>query len=171
MSDVFKTEVYLDFNVAKIGEDIDEGVLQGLKEAAEMGVKDAERRFRSKTQGTGTGQTEKGFFDFKSFYHNGGWVFGTFGTKTGDWENSVGGRAHFFEYGRSAPGLGRGSTGKAMPVRWRAQKPRPFIRPAKNALKRKLGGITTKEIRSVARKMNRSTSIDRQVMSAINRIA
>ena len=170
MSDAITTDVFLLFDVKKIADDMDDGVLKGSQEAAEEGVKHAERLFKGKERGTGTGETSAGFFDFKSFYRDGGWVFGTFNKRRGKWEDSVGGRAHFFEYGRSAPGKGRGKTGKPQPVRQRAQRPRPFMRPARNRIKRRLGGITSQELRKVARKLNRSKQLDSEVQRVVNKL-
>jgi len=170
MSDSVKTEVFLDFNVPAISQGFDEGMLTALEEAAKIGVEQSKRIFQRKTKHTGTGEMEETFFEFKSFYKNGGWVFGV-GNKEGEWEDSPSGRAVFFEYGRSAPGFGRKSTGKPLPVKWRAQPPRPFIRPARNAVKRALGGITGRELSAIARRMNRNSDFSRSVMSAVNKIA
>ena len=171
MSDSVTTEVYLDFNDTLARKLYEDGTLMGCKDAAEKLVADAERRFKSKTLRTGTGVMEGGFFDFKSKFEDGGWVGGVF-DKPGEWTESVGGRAHFFEYGRSRPGFGKGHGGP-QPVWLRklwGQPPRPFIRPAKNKIRRELGGIFSKELYQVARKMNRSSSVNSMVMSAVNRI-
>ncbi len=177
MSDAVKTEVYLDFDVEKISEDMDEGSLLAMEKAAKALVADAKRRFMGKTKHGGTGEMAKGFFDFESFYKDGSWVGGVFGGNPGagekNWEGSVGGRSHFFEYGRSQPGHGK-KHGGPQPVWIRkllGQPPRMFMRPAKNAIKRKLGGITEKELKAVARKLNRNKKLDKQVMSMVNRIA
>jgi len=170
MPDSVTTEVFLDFNVPAISQGYDDGLLKALAEAAQMGLDKSKSIFQRKTQNTGTGHMEETFFEFKSFFKDGGWVFGV-GDKSGNWEDSTAGRAHFFEYGRSAPGMGRKSTGKAAPIKWRAQPPRPFIRPARNAVKRALGGITSKELRSIAIRMNRNSDFNRAVMSAVNKIA
>ena len=82
-----------------------------------------------------------------------GYIVGVFGPVLGKkdkWEDSVGGRAHFFEYGRSTKGEGRGAkkvlkvyktkkgkirskyiNSKAQAIEARPQPPRPFLRPAK----------------------------------------
>lgn len=183
MRDPVKTEVYLDFDVPEIIEDMDDGVLEGCRKATIKMVSDAERRFRSKTQGLGTGEMASKFGDFKSHYakESPGWVGGIFGSavpkdnqKTkSPWGNSVGGRAHFFEYGRSQPGFGK-AHGGPQPIwirRILGQPPRMFLRPAMNKVKRELGGITKKEIKTVARKLNKSVSLSRSVMRTANRIA
>ena len=169
MSESVETELYLLMDIDGITAEMDEGLLAACQEAAELLVSDAEKRFKSKTAGSGTGEMEAGFFDFKSKFENGGWVAGVFGTP-GEWEESIAGRAHFFEYGRSAPGSGKKSAGKPQPIRQRAQRPRPFLRPARNKVKREFGGITGRELRTVARKLNRSKSLDRQVMRVANRV-
>lgn len=163
------TEVYLAMDVEKIASEYEDGVFDALQKAAERMVEDAKRRFMAKTKRTGSGEMERGFFDFKSFYADGGWVGGVFGKRT-DWKKSVGGRAHFFEYGRSAPRKGKDSTGKPQPVRQRPQRPRPFLRPARNKIKRELGGITSQELTRIAKKLNRSKVADSIVQSALNKI-
>lgn len=168
MPDGFKTEVFLDFDVKKIGGEHEKAVLVALEEAAIQLVDIAETTYMQKSQNTGKGKMIEGFFDFKSFYSDGGWVGGVFG-RDGDWTETIGGRAHFFEYGRSAPGKGR-DFGGPEPSRKRAQPPRPFIRPAKNKIKRRLGGITSKELKRIAKKLNRSKKLDNAIMKIANKI-
>ena len=170
MPDPFEATAYLDFDADKIAEIVKEqGVQVGLEIAAKQLVDDAESRFMSHYQATGSGEMVEGFFDFKSFFEDGGWIAGVF-DKPGPWKDTVAGRAHFFEYGRSAPGQGKESKGNPQKVGERAQPPRPFMRPAKNAIKRKLGGILGKEVSTIARKLNRSKSLNSQVMREINKI-
>lgn len=173
MSKPVDVEVYLDLNVNLIGEEIDGGVLIASKNAAEELIQIAERRWLGLWQHLGTGEMAESFFDFKSRYEDGGWLAAVAHSADTKWEDTVGGRAHFFEYGRSAPGKGRASSGTGKPqlVRERQQPSRPYMRPARNKIKRKLGGITAKEIRQVARKMNRSPQLASQVMRAANRVA
>jgi len=189
-----KTEVYLDFNETLMGQLMKDGTLDGCRIAAEELVEDAEKRFVSKAHPYETGLMRAGFFDFKTKFNRTAWIAGVFGKAPSfgrrpptpgrrkgpeaEWEDSIGGRAHFFEYGRSIAGFGRASNGKAMTVsarrKWAgngAQPPRPFIRPAKNKIKRKLGGITSKELQRVARRLNRSPSLNSRIMSQVNRIA
>lgn len=164
------TEAYLDLPVAAIAEAFDEGQLLAEEEAAKEIVSRAQANFMRKHQGTGTGETAAGFFDFKSFYENGGWVAGVFDHDGPEWTETVGGRTAFFEYGRSAPGKGRKSTGKAQKSKERAQPPRPFMRPARNYVMKKYGGITSQQLRRVAARMNRHSAVNKSVMSAVNKI-
>ena len=170
-----ETEIYLLFDIKGITEEMDEGVLLAVQTAAEAMVADAERRFLSKVGKTkypsqSTGELGTTFKDWKSKYENGGWLGGIIGTKTTPWEKSLGARAHFFEYGRSAPGKGK-KHGGPQSVRQRPQQPRMFLRPARNKIKRELNGITGKEIARVARILNRNPQLNRRVMSLANRIA
>ena len=181
-----ETEIYLLFDIKGITEEMDEGVLLAVQIAAEKMVADAERRFLSKVGATtkypsrSTGRLGSIFKDWKSRYENGGWLGGIYGTnapigktpgsKNKDWEYTIGARAMYFEYGRSAPGRGK-SKGGPQSVRQRPQKPRMFLRPARNKIKRELNGITGKEIMTVARRLNRNPQLNRRVMSIANRIA
>lgn len=154
------TDVYLDLDIRKIAAEMDGGVDIALEMAAQRLVDLAESNYMRLAQGTGSGEMLTDFFDFKSKYKDGGWVAGVFGDKSGEWTESVGGRAHFFEYGRSAPGHGKGKGGP-QPVSQRAQPPRPFIRPARNRVKREIGGITGREISRVAARLNRHPELKR----------
>jgi len=171
-----ETEIFLLFDVKGITEEMDEGVLLAVQTAAEAMVADAERRYQSKVGATtkypsqSTGELGTTFKDWKSKFENGGWLGGIIGTRTTPWEKSLGARAHFFEYGRSAPGRGK-RHGGPQSVRDRPQQPRMFLRPARNKIKRELNGITGKEIARVARILNRNPQINRRIMSMANRIA
>jgi hypothetical protein len=154
------TDIYLDLDTKKIALEMGDGVDVALEIAAQRIVDLTETKFMNLTQGSGSGEMLREFFDFKSFYKDGGWVAGVFGSKSGPWTETVGGRAHFFEYGRSAPGKGKGKGGP-QPISQRPQPPRPFIRPARNQVKRELGGITGKEIARVAARLNRHPELNR----------
>ena len=170
MRDAIEATAYLDFDTEAILKAVKiDGVEVALEIAAKQLVDDAESRFMQLHQETGSGEMMQGFFDFKSFFADGGWIAGVF-DKPGPWAESVGGRAHFFEYGRSAPGRGRESSGKADARSKRAQPPRPFMRPARNKMKRKIGGLIGKEVTIIARKLNRSKQADKFVQREINRI-
>lgn len=159
---------YLKMDIEKIAKDYEEGLLESEAVVAKELAVRAEANFKRKTKHTGSGETEQGFFDFKSFYKNGGWVAGVFDEKKSNWEDSVGGRAHFFEYGRSPAGQARSPvwTRRAF-----GQPPRPFIRPAMNTMSRKYGGITRKKLQRLARKLNRRNVSIRSVVNTANRIA
>lgn len=156
------SDIYLDLDIRKIAEEMDDGVNIALEIAAQRLTDIAEHKFMTLTDDSGTGETLKDFFSFKSFWKDGGWVSGVFGTKTSPWEESVAGRSHFFEYGRSAPGKGKGHGGPQS-VSQRAQRPRPFIRPARNQVKRELGGITGKELSRVAKRLNRHPELSKGI--------
>ena len=94
----------------------------------------------------------------KSKRRNGGWLFGTFASGGGKWEETVGGRAFFFEYGRNPPGLGRASVGRANYVKITgrgAQPARPFMRPAKNMVKPLFRSSMEKEFTDTCRRLNK----------------
>lgn len=165
------TDAYLDFPVATIADAFEGGLLSAEEQAAIEIVNRARSNFDRKTQDLGTGEMAGGFFDFKSFFEKGGWVAGVFDHDGPAWTETVGGRSHFFEYGRSAPGKGRKSGQKAQSKSERAQPARPFMRPAANYVKRKYGGITTKELARVAARMNRHSSVNSAVGSALKKIA
>ena len=63
------------------------------------------------------------------------------GNVTNTWPYTLGGRAHFFEYGRSAPGKGKGKGRKPQSIEERPQPPRPFMRPAKKKGEREMPKI------------------------------
>jgi len=74
----------------------------------------------------------------KSKFKGGGYLVGVMGPIVGKWEDSIEGKATFFEYGRSARGKATQPTGQ------RPQQPRPFIRPAKTKNERKANPIYRK---------------------------
>jgi hypothetical protein len=190
-----ETEIYVLMDVQGITAEMDEGVLLAVKKAAEILLKDAKTKYlatvgqdlkRNKRTGKvqysqSTGLLGRKMFAWKAKYGKIGWLAGipykagpvkprTTNSGNTDWEYSLGGRAHFREYGRSAPGRGK-LHGGPDPVGKRAQKKKPFMRPARNRMKRALGGITGMELRRAARKMNRDPQLNRQVMSVVNRVS
>ena len=119
-----------------------EDVLETIAKKAEDQLRPAaliienaiKRKFRERTFGTGTGDLYRAIKTKKSKYHGGGWIVGVFDKPTARWEDSLGARAIFFEFGRAAPGQARSKV--------KAQPPRPFIRTglrsAKSAIRRRL---------------------------------
>lgn len=152
-----QTVVKIDFNIRRIAQEYEDGIVIAERAAAKAGEMKARSGFLSKHKGTGTGQMAKSFASWQSRYKNGGWLFGVRGADIKPWTSSVGGRAHFFEYGRSAPGKGKTKVNrwKGQAVRQRPQPPRPFMRPARNWIRSILGGLTSRELRRVASKVNR----------------
>ena len=111
-----------------------------LYPAAKIIEKHIKRKFKQRTYGTGTGELERAIAVKKSQFRTsvireggGGYVIGVFGAPTGKWEDSLGARAIYFEFGRAAPGDARGT---------KVQPPRPFmrtgLRAAKGEIRRKL---------------------------------
>ena len=152
-----KVTTKLNFDIRRIAQEYEGGVVIAERTAAKAGEMKAKAGFLRKHKGTGTGQMAKSFSSWKSRYKNGGWLFGVKGSSAGPWPETVGGRAVFFEYGRSAPGRGKTKSNrwKSQAVRQRPQPPRPFMRPARNWIRAVLGGMTSNELRRVARKVNR----------------
>lgn len=66
----------------------------------------------------------------------GGWLAGVFGPSGAKWEDTIGGKAWFVEYGHAAPSKGKGSVGRKNTVKVAA--PRPFMRTALRRNKRKI---------------------------------
>lgn len=112
--------------------------------AAEIIHKHIKRKFQQRTYGTGSGELFRSIKEQKSKYKNGGYIIGVFGRRTAQWEDSVGARAIFFEFGRAAPGYGSRDTAAGRRARQanKVQPPRPFIRTglqsAKHEIRRKL---------------------------------
>ncbi len=82
-----------------------------------------------------------------SKYSDDAYVVGVFdNSQGGRWEDTLGARAVFVEYGHAGPGKG-----KTKANRWKAgpkvTEPQPFIRKARNAGKRKIPRIFAEEIR------------------------
>ena len=104
-----------------------------LYPAAKIIEKHIKRKFEQRTYGTGSGELERSIGVKRSRFPGGGYIIGVFGTPTGRWEDSLGARAIYFEFGRAAPGDARGR---------KVQPPRPFmrtgLRSAKGEIWRKL---------------------------------
>jgi len=173
----FKAKTYLDFPVNKIAQEYDHELDLAIHAAAKLGQTTARSEFRRKYQRLEpyrhTEHVRSLFRVMKSKYpdrKNPNWLFGVFGSAAREWEETIGGRSLFFEYGRSAPGRGRlslhedASTSRRLykmtggndagSVRG-SQPPRPFMRIAKSKLLRKYPGITAKQLARLARKLNR----------------
>jgi len=111
--------------------------------AAKIVEKHVKRKFKERTYGTGTGELYSAIKTRKSKYD--GWIVGVFGRPMAKWEDSLGARAIFFEYGRAGPGHKSRSTaaGKRARQAAKVQPPRPFFRPglysARREIQRKLG--------------------------------
>ena len=92
-----------------------------LYPAAQIVEKHVKRKLRERMQKP-PGDMYNAIKVRKSRYHGGGYIIGVFDEPTAKWEDSLGARAIFFEFGRAAPGQARS--------RDKAQPPRPFFRPA-----------------------------------------
>lgn len=81
-----------------------------------------------------------------SKYADGSYVVGVFDrSASGDWDETLGARAVFVEFGHAGPGKGKNKASH-----WKAgakvTKPQPFTRKARNAGKRKIPKIFAEEI-------------------------
>ena len=121
-----------------------------LYEAAKIVERHVKRKFKERTYGTGTGELFASMATRKSKYD--GWIVGVFGQPTAKWEDSLGARAIFFEFGRAGKGHKSRDTAAGRKARQanKVQPPRPFFRPglksAGREIKRKLG-LTSRRVR------------------------
>jgi hypothetical protein len=118
----------------QVAEQTADTVEKQLLPAARIIEKHIKRKFKQRTFGTGTGELFASIDTKKSRFKHGGYIIGVFGQPTARWEDSLGARAIFFEFGRAAPGHARSKV--------KAQPPRPFmrtgLRAAKSEIRRKL---------------------------------
>lgn len=169
----FKTHSFIrGFEVAEIERRLkEEGLDSAIEATAKTMARVARNNFRAQTKGTGSGELVKTIKARKSKFKKskagggGGWIYGVLGNEnppggSSSWKESAGGRAHFFEYGRSAPGKGRGHGGPQS-IRQRAQRPRPFMRPTLAQGEKKLGALSSKTFNRVIKKINKVSSSDR----------
>lgn len=110
---------------------------EAVEAAAKKAAIEGERVARSHLVMQGlirTGQLAGGLKVEKSKFPKGGWLFGVFDKATAKWDDSLGARAWYNEYGHAGPGTHTGkkrtkatrrkaAAGKVVP-------PRPFMRPA-----------------------------------------
>ena len=149
----YKLQGYL---VRQIEEMFEEDAIEPANRlTAKIGARMARGNFRAQTKNTGTGETLRVIKAEKGKYDDTTWIYGVLGDPGAKWTETTGARAHFFEYGRSAPGFGKDSSGKAMPVSMRPQPPRPFMRPTVSTLQRRLKGNTSKQVKRLVRKINK----------------
>jgi hypothetical protein len=125
-------------------------------------AKVARSNFRHLSKGTGTGNLLRDIKAKKSSYKDGGWIYGVLGSYKPSpgsklWLASTGGRAHFFEYGRSAAGKGK-RHGGPQAIRKRPQPPRPFMRMTLVRGQKQLGSISTQELKKVLKKLRTGKS-------------
>lgn len=143
------------FKVEKIKELYDqEAIGPAVKMTAREMAKLARLNFRRMSKHTGTGELLRDIRARRSNFSEIDWLYGAFGKSSGKWEETTGGRAHFSEYGRSAPGKGKGKGGP-QPVGQRPQQPRPFMRQTINRGKKELYGLSGKEVAKVTKKIRR----------------
>jgi len=111
-----------------------------LEDAAKKGVEYAKSKCPVKT-----GDMKNAIGHEKSKYPGGGYIFGVFSSGSGGrWEDSLGARAVFVEYGHAAPGGGRGSVRRRDVQKHVAAK--PFLRPAIDRIGRELDGMLREAI-------------------------
>ena len=170
-----KFDAVLDLPVLRISEEYDEELDKAMEEAAKVGKTKAGGIFAAKYQWLEPRKHSQHIMrQFRTWkgkkQYGNSWLFGVAGDSRpepntkGGWENTLGGRAHFFEYGRSAPGGGRSALHDDASISRRlynmvggndeAQPPRPFMRPAKATVSRKYNGITAKRLKRLAKKLN-----------------
>lgn len=112
----------------------------------------ARNRFRSMSKNSGSGSLLRDIKAMPGKFDGTTWLYGVFGSGSGRWTDTTGGRGHFFEYGRSAPGKGKGSGGPQSKGA-RPQPPRPFMRPTIAQGKRLFQGMAGKEVSAICRKI------------------
>jgi hypothetical protein len=124
----------VEWNAGKVLKQTEKSVEKELFPAAQIIESAIKRKFRERTFGTGAGELLNAIGIRKSRFKGGGYIIGVFAQPTAKWEDSVGARAIFFEFGRAAPGQARSKV--------KAQPPRSFIRSglrsAKSAIRRRL---------------------------------
>lgn len=159
MSVAVKTRV--EFDVKSIARKIETTQDRINKKTAKVGAVMASSLFASKFQGLEPRKhVEHVISSFKaqrSIKKDHGWIFGPFASGSGKWEETVGGRSFFYEYGRMPPGKGRASVGRAnyVNIDSEGQPPRPFMRPTKNVLRPKHRYEMEKEFGRVTKQMNK----------------
>lgn len=156
----FKSSARLQgYQIKQIKEMFDEGAIEpACRLTAKHMARITRNNFRALTKNTGTGQLLGDIKAIKGKYDETTWLYGVLGDinppgGSDAWLKSTGGRAHFFEYGRSAPGRGRGSGFKPDPVSIRAQPPRPFMRTTIATGRRQLKGVTSKELTKITKRI------------------
>jgi len=78
-----------------------------------------------------SGELDRALRKRRSIFNNTDFIVGVFAEVTPEWEDSLGARAIFVEFGHAAPGMGRGNVKRSEVVK--AVKPHPFLRPALDA--------------------------------------
>jgi len=151
MSKPIQVKTYVDLDVKGISKAFNNVLDNTNRSSAKMGASLASSVFAMKY---------KAVAPYKHFQHiyssfkatqsiygkKGGWIFGPMTTDRpepgtrGGWENTLGGRSFFFEYGRMPAGGGRDLIGRAAykaaggNIDAEGQPARPYMRPAKEAL-------------------------------------
>ena len=157
----FTVKADMKFDARKVIKEYEKSLDVSYKDTAKLGASLAYRYFIGQHQGLGTGEMKGSFQARRSKYgKKGGWIYGTFGSGGGGkWEDSLGGRAVFFEYGRSAPGKGRPARNrgswKNTGARGDGQPPRPFMRPSYTVLRHRFPGIVSAALRGSSKTLNR----------------
>jgi HK97 gp10 family phage protein len=111
------------------------------EKGAELIAADMRRKVSVKT-----GKLKKTIKTKKSEYKNGGYLAGVFYEDSAVWEETLGARAIFVEYGHAAPDLGRGNVKRKDIVK--SVPAYPFIRPAFKKNKRKIQKLFERHLQS-----------------------
>lgn len=136
----------IDWHDKKVLNAVAASVREASKEGAKLVLRDAKRRVPVGK----TGELKKSLGIKKSQYKDGGYIIGAFDkVAVGGffrWQDSIGARAVFVEYGHAAPGMGKGRQNPAGPGRiWKAgskvTRPRPFLKPSLHRNEPKIGKI------------------------------
>jgi len=136
--------VITDWNDGKVLNHISTAIEEASKEGAELIAKEARRIVRKKS-----GVLHDAIEARPSEFKDGGYVVGIFEQTPvpARWEDSLGARGVFLEYGHAAPGKGIGTTMKFLGLKrtrksvTKTVKPYPFLRPAMKKYKRKIQQI------------------------------
>ena len=141
MKQPIKVKTYVDLDVKGISKSFADTLDKTNKSSAQLGNSMASTMFATQFKGVAPHKhfvhVFSSFKATQSLYgKKGGWIFGPMASGGPEWEETVGGRSFFFEYGRMPPGRGRKRVGRANYVNVAAegQPPRPYMRPAKEAL-------------------------------------
>lgn len=145
----------LDWNSDQLLLAVDAALDDACKDAADDAA-NTMRRLVSKD----SGELANAIDARRSEFARGGYVIGIFGTPTTRWEDSLGGRAWFLEYGHAFPGEGQFSAAKKLGVgrsKVRRQNlaaksvaPKPFMRPALRRLRRTANKHFTNRLKGLA---------------------
>lgn len=145
MKKPIEVKTFVELDVKNIMQRFGDTLYSVNKSSARRGKNLASGMFASQYQGVAPHRhVERVLRSFKAteslYGKKGGWIFGPMASPGFPWEETVGGRSFFFEYGRMPAGMGRGSVGRAAYKRAggnidaEGQRARPYMRPTKEML-------------------------------------